>query len=211
MPELALARERDVADHRRHLVRLTAKGHRRLAAAAQAQRDAEDELFAGLDDAQPPAPASGVGCLPGACWVCKYIPSCCSGVFVDQSAEFVASLELVWRVGNGEADARPCYRWCEPEGAMWPMGVVVVDVGAQDTLELPAAGDQEPVEAVAADGADPAFRECVCLWRSKWGSRRGGCPASGRAIPARRSVRAVRESLPGVPRLPPGVRGGGGQ
>jgi hypothetical protein len=52
---------------------------------------------------------------------------------------------------------------------MWPMGVVVVDVDAQDALELPSAGDQEPVEAVAADGADPAFGERVCLWRLKWG------------------------------------------
>jgi hypothetical protein len=50
------------------------------------------------------------------------------------------------------------------------MGVVVIDVDAQDALELPAAGDQEPVEAVAADGADPAFGERVCLWRSKWGA-----------------------------------------
>ncbi len=50
------------------------------------------------------------------------------------------------------------------------MGVVVVDVDAQDALELPAAGDQDPVEAVAADGTDPAFRECVCLWRAKWGA-----------------------------------------
>jgi hypothetical protein len=50
------------------------------------------------------------------------------------------------------------------------MGVVVVDVNAQDALELPAAADQEPVEAVAADGADPAFGERVCLWRAKWGA-----------------------------------------
>jgi hypothetical protein len=48
------------------------------------------------------------------------------------------------------------------------MGVVVVDVYAQDAFELPAAGDQEPVEAVAANGADPAFGECVCLRRAKW-------------------------------------------
>jgi hypothetical protein len=53
---------------------------------------------------------------------------------------------------------------------MWPMGVVVIDVDAQDALELPAAADQEPVEAVAADGADPAFGERVCLWRAKWGA-----------------------------------------
>ncbi|HEY1515185.1 MAG TPA: MarR family winged helix-turn-helix transcriptional regulator [Solirubrobacteraceae bacterium] len=47
-----LSRQRDTTDRRRHLVTLTAKGRRRLAAAAQAQRDAEDELFAGLDDDQ---------------------------------------------------------------------------------------------------------------------------------------------------------------
>jgi DNA-binding MarR family transcriptional regulator len=47
-----LSRRRDALDRRRHLVSLTAKGERRLGAAAQAQREAEDQLFAGLDDAQ---------------------------------------------------------------------------------------------------------------------------------------------------------------
>jgi len=37
-------------------------------------------------------------------------------------------------------------------------------------LELSAAADQEPVEAVAANGADPAFGERVCLWRPKRGA-----------------------------------------
>ena len=86
-------------------------------------------------------------------------------------AESVASLELVWRVRSGETEARrPWYRWCQPESAMWPMGVVVVNVDAQDALELPAAGDEELVEAVAADGADPAFGERVGLRRPKWGA-----------------------------------------
>jgi hypothetical protein len=53
---------------------------------------------------------------------------------------------------------------------MRPVRVVVVDVDAEDALELPAAGDQEPVEAVAADGADPALRERVRLRRPKWGA-----------------------------------------
>jgi hypothetical protein len=48
-----------------------------------------------------------------------------------------------------------------------PVGVVVVDVDAQYALELSAACDQEPVEAVAAYGADPAFGERVCLRRPK--------------------------------------------
>jgi DNA-binding MarR family transcriptional regulator len=47
-----LSRRRDPLDRRRHLVALTARGERRLAAAARAQSQAEDELFAGLDDCQ---------------------------------------------------------------------------------------------------------------------------------------------------------------
>jgi DNA-binding MarR family transcriptional regulator len=47
-----VSRERDSEDRRRHLVRLTSAGERHLADAARAQREAEDELFAGLDAGQ---------------------------------------------------------------------------------------------------------------------------------------------------------------
>lgn len=47
-----LSRQRDPLDRRRHLVSLTAKGRRRLANAERAQREAEQQLFAGLDRAQ---------------------------------------------------------------------------------------------------------------------------------------------------------------
>src|SRR5438093_5526643 len=50
------------------------------------------------------------------------------------------------------------------------MRVVVIGVDAQDALERPAADDQEPVEAVAADRADPAFGERVRLRRPKRGA-----------------------------------------
>ena len=47
-----LSRERDPADRRRHVVTLTRTGEQQLDRAAQAQRDAEDELFAGLTATQ---------------------------------------------------------------------------------------------------------------------------------------------------------------
>ena len=53
---------------------------------------------------------------------------------------------------------------------MRPMGVVVVDVDAHGAFELPAAADQEAVEAVAADGAYEAFGERICLRCAKRGT-----------------------------------------
>ena len=47
-----VSRERDPRDRRCHRVSLTAAGERHFIRAAEAQREAEDALFAGFDDAQ---------------------------------------------------------------------------------------------------------------------------------------------------------------
>jgi hypothetical protein len=60
----------------------------------------------------------------------------------------------------------PC-GWSQAERAVRPMRVVVLDVDAQDVFELSAACDQEPVEAIAADGAHPALGERIRVRRAK--------------------------------------------
>lgn len=47
-----VARERDPDDRRRHLVTLTPAGEQHLASASRAQKEAENALFASLDDNQ---------------------------------------------------------------------------------------------------------------------------------------------------------------
>jgi DNA-binding MarR family transcriptional regulator len=47
-----VTRKRDPAERRRHPVTLTAAGEKHLASASRAQKDAEDSLFASLDDQQ---------------------------------------------------------------------------------------------------------------------------------------------------------------
>ena len=79
---------------------------------------------------------------------------------MDQAAEAVVAVDLA--VGW-------CRRWfrglrgLEVERAMWSLRVVVLDVDAQHALEVAAVEDQQPVEALAADGSDEALGDGVCL------------------------------------------------
>jgi hypothetical protein len=83
------------------------------------------------------------------------VGSCCGAViFVNQSAESVAALDLpaAWlRVRACRVGREQC------ESAVGALAVVVRDVGAQHLLEVAAAENQEPVETLGADGADEAL------------------------------------------------------
>jgi hypothetical protein len=84
-------------------------------------------------------------------------------VLVQEAAEAVAAVDIaagrwfeLWRFGR-----------LERESAVRAFAVVVLDVGAQDPLELAAADDQEPVEAFRAHRADEALGGGVRLRRSR--------------------------------------------
>jgi hypothetical protein len=72
---------------------------------------------------------------------------------VDESAEKIPTLQAIggvqWRrvaaIGREELEC-----------AVWPVLVVVAAVDAEDVLEVMPAEDEDPVEAVGADCADPA-------------------------------------------------------
>jgi hypothetical protein len=93
---------------------------------------------------------------------CQNCVHSCRGsvVLVDEAAEAIAAVDIAaghWLdlCGFGLSE-------CEP--AVWALAVVVLDVDAQDVFEVAAAEDQQPVETLAADGADERFRVRVRLW-----------------------------------------------
>jgi hypothetical protein len=83
---------------------------------------------------------------------------------VNEPSEYVSAPNTV------EGDDGPRRRFFDwralAEGAVGAMLVVVTDVDRKDPFEVSAVHDKEPVEALAADGADPPFDERV----------RAGCP-----------------------------------
>jgi hypothetical protein len=89
------------------------------------------------------------------------------GVLVEQAAGAVASAHTALLLADdGWIGGR--IRWLEPERPVWPVGVVVLDVDSEDLLEVAAPEDQQPVQTLGADGADPPLGVGVgvgCLHR----------------------------------------------
>jgi hypothetical protein len=64
-----------------------------------------------------------------------------------------------------ELHRRGQVRWSQSQRPMRPMPVVVVDVDPEHSREMLPPDDQQPVEALGADGLDPALRAGVRVRR----------------------------------------------
>ena len=89
-------------------------------------------------------------------------------VLVDESAEDLFPADPVL----GEVDLRwPRARLSRGElakGAMWPGCVVVLKVFGQYLAQMVLVDDQQPVEELAAQGADHPFADRVRSGRLRW-------------------------------------------
>ena len=104
-------------------------------------------------------------------------------VLVDQPAEQVAAPEAIEidHVGRPPVGHhRRGKRWPLPERAVWPVLVVMSEVGRKDVVEVTAAEDQEPVEAFAPNASDPALGVCPAPSAPEPAPRSPGCLRSGR-------------------------------
>jgi hypothetical protein len=76
---------------------------------------------------------------------------------MDESAEPVVAANRALVPGAEWNDLRRGLGRAQVERPVGALAVVVVDVLAQDALELAAADDEQPVEALLAQGADEAL------------------------------------------------------
>lgn len=82
-------------------------------------------------------------------------------VFVREATEPISSSDGGWPDPCERNHLAARIRDVELEGAVRALSVVVVEVGAQYPLELAAAEDQQPVEALLAHRADEALEQHV--------------------------------------------------
>ena len=77
---------------------------------------------------------------------------------MNESAEDVAAVKAAER--NGRSDVRRrVIRRPETETAMGPAAVVVADEDLQHLFEMATFDDEQMVETLPANGADPSLRE----------------------------------------------------
>jgi hypothetical protein len=92
--------------------------------------------------------------------------SCSSVVLAKETAEQVTSAHPACLVLSDDGQPGRWIRRLEPQRPMRTVLVVVLDIDSQDLRQMPSSDNQEPVQALGTDGADPSFGERVRLRRS---------------------------------------------
>src|SRR6266508_277762 len=95
--------------------------------------------------------------------------------------------------------------------AVWPVRVVVIREHAKHALEVSAIHDQEPVEALRADGADEALGDRVRLWSPHWRLDDLNVYAGENGVEVARELAVAVCVLQAAVDLPVKVRSGNGQ
>jgi hypothetical protein len=97
-------------------------------------------------------------------WVPKTsVPSCDLLILVDQASEQAGASHLGWWYSGSVCGP---VGWSLTECAVWPMSVVVVEVGLQDCSQVVTAENEDSVGALATDRADPPFGDGVGAGRA---------------------------------------------
>ena len=94
-----------------------------------------------------------------ACGYRNHVATCDLGIFVDQAAEPFSAQDADSRSFGGWAGA-PGGRLLV-ERPVWPVGVVVIGVLAEDEPQMPFTSDQHPVQTFAAGAPDLALGDRV--------------------------------------------------
>ena len=89
--------------------------------------------------------------------------SCSSPVLVNQTAEEITSVHPALPILADDDRVGGCVRCMEAQRPVGAMLVVVLDIDTQDLFQVAASHDEQPVQALDADGANPAL--CVGVRR----------------------------------------------
>jgi hypothetical protein len=91
--------------------------------------------------------------------------SCSSPVLVKQATKEVASAHPGSRSLADQVQPGGWIRRFQPERPVGTVAVVVLDIHPEDLLQVTTANDQQPVQALGADCADPTLRVGVRVRR----------------------------------------------
>jgi hypothetical protein len=76
---------------------------------------------------------------------------------MEETAEQVMSAHLTLFIATDDGQSGGSVRCLKLKRPMRTVPVVVRDVDLRDLLQMAAPNDQQPVQALGADGADPPF------------------------------------------------------